>query len=55
MSSARYSRRGWISRSKYCGASAAPFESLNFGTGLGDAPENVRENLLRLARAIPFS
>ncbi|MFO0613593.1 MAG: polyphenol oxidase family protein [Polyangiaceae bacterium] len=34
------------------GVSVAPFASLNFASGTGDPPENVRENLARAARAL---
>ncbi len=46
-------RHGFATRAG--GVSPAPFASLNLGAGVGDAPANVAENVLRLGRAIPFS
>ena len=34
------------------GVSAGTYDSLNAGTGSGDAPENVTENRARIAAAI---
>lgn len=46
-------RHGFATREG--GVSPAPFAGLNLGAGVGDSRSNVAENLLLLARAIPFS
>jgi polyphenol oxidase len=46
-------RHGFATRAG--GSSSGPFASLNLGGGVGDALGAVAENVLRFARAIPFS
>ena len=40
---------------RHGGVSRGPYASLNLGSSVGDAPEHVRENRARLARALDFA